>query len=227
MVVALIKKPRLYPLWLRFRRQRWPWVVVVVVVVVVLSALDVTQVEPLLTTGCEQDASLHMECVGVCRVCDACRVCQPPVCDTCTCGHRWLCRALSSPRCSTIGTGSSSACLLAWALQLLGTWLACERACMYRLLWANSWAAMRLRCGVVDTSVVLMKTALEMTVVGPVMITAMPAWNAWWTGMSWTDFVAKWKRDTLHAWLIGMCAFAPAGLLNYAFVPVRYVYFAL
>ena len=65
MVVALIKKPRLYPLWLRFRRQRWPWVVVVVVVVVVLSALDVTQVEPLLTTGCEQDASLHMECVGV------------------------------------------------------------------------------------------------------------------------------------------------------------------
>lgn len=67
-----------------------------------------------------------------------------------------------------------------------------------------------------------MKTALEMTVVGPVMITAMPAWNAWWTGMSWTDFVAKWKRDTLHAWLIGMCAFAPAGLLNYAFVPVRY-----
>ena len=68
---------------------------------------------------------------------------------------------------------------------------------------------------------VRLKSALELCFLGPCMITSMYTWNGLLTGMTLEDVARKCKRDLVPAWKVAACCFGPAGLINYAFVPLR------
>ena len=79
----------------------------------------------------------------------------------------------------------------------------------------------RLSCACGGCSIILLKSALELCFLGPCMITSMYTWNGLLTGMTLEDVARKCKRDLVPAWKVAACCFGPAGLINYAFVPLR------
>ena len=65
------------------------------------------------------------------------------------------------------------------------------------------------------------QVALNQLMLGPVVVTAVFAWNLGWTKRL-AEFPAKWRRDTLPTLRKGWAFWVPASSINFAFVPLQF-----
>jgi protein Mpv17 len=65
------------------------------------------------------------------------------------------------------------------------------------------------------------QVALNQLMLGPVVVTAVFAWNLGWSRRL-AEFPAKWRRDTLPTLRKGWAFWVPASSINFAFVPLQF-----